>query len=614
MAKSALLDQRNHFHTERKIFVDGSELPNSVNLDSIEVHKEINRITIANLYFLVDKSFRSKEYKEAQEMDIAQMMIPGKTIEVKMGYKSESVSTIFKGIIIKVGIRIRGSEYTMYAVECADKAVKMTLDRRNKYFLKKKDHEIINAIIGTYGLDKEVKDTNYLHKEVVQYNCTDWDFIVSRAELNGRVVINDENKIKIKKLEEPMPPISLRITQTEDIIKANILVNGKSQLKKVKASSWDMQNQEIIFSESSEPGEGVLNAGDGETKGPKLANDFLSRDYEMHITGPVEKPFLKEWANAKLIKSRLSRVTGTIQVNGMSEVKPDTRIKIKNIGKSYDGEWYISRVSHDIREGHWITELTIGMPNEWFAEVKPNVNSNRAAAMLPGIDGLYNGVVKKIHDDPDGDYRILVDVPVIIESGDGIWARLANFYATNNSGDFFYPEVGDEVILGFLNGDPQYPIILGSMYSKKNVPPYEPNSDNDTKAIVSRDQLKIIFEEIKKNLIIETPGGRRITLSDEKSKILIEDPFDNTITMNSSGIKIKSARGKIEMNAFQDITMDSTTGNIKAKAMMDIKLEATMNVSISGMLQAEFKGTVSTSLGSSACPMTSVKGVIVMLN
>ena len=614
MSKSPLLDQEHHYHTERKIFIDGSEVPNTVNVNSIEIHKEINRISIATLYFLVDKSFRSQEYKEAQEKDIAQMIKPGKSVEVKMGYKTEAVTSIFKGIIIKIGIRIRSQEYTMYEVECADKAVKMTLDRRNKYFVKKKDHEIMNAIISQYGLEKEVKDTDYKHKEVVQYNCTDWDFIVTRAELNGRVVINDENKIKIKKLEEPMPPISLRITQSEDIIKANILVNGKSQLKKVKASSWDMQKQEIIFSESTEPGEGVLNAGDGEIKGPKLADEFLPRDFEMHITGPVEKPFLKEWANARLIKSRLSRVTGTIQVKGMSDVKPDTRIKIKNIGKSYDGEWYISRVSHDIREGHWITELTIGMPNEWFAEVKPNVNSNRAAAMLPGIDGLYNGVVKKIHDDPDGDYRILVDVPVIIESGDGIWARLANFYATNNSGDFFYPEIGDEVILGFLNGDPQYPIILGSLYSKKNVPPYEPNSDNDTKAIVSRDQLKIIFEEIKKNLIIETPGGRRITLSDENSKILIEDPFDNTITMNSDGIKMESARGKIDIKAFQDINIKSETGSISNKAMMDVKIDANMNVSISGMLQAEFKGTVSTSLGSASCPTTSLKGVIVMLN
>ncbi len=80
-----------------------------------------------------------------------------------MGYKTEAVTSIFKGIIIKIGIRIRSQEYTMYEVECADKAVKMTLDRRNKYFVKKKDDQIMNAIISQYGLQIGSEKTQNIH-------------------------------------------------------------------------------------------------------------------------------------------------------------------------------------------------------------------------------------------------------------------------------------------------------------------------------------------------------------------------------------------------------------------------------------------------------------------
>ena len=55
-----------------------------------------------------------------------------------------------------------------------------------------------------------------------------------------------------------------------------------------------------------------------------------------------------------------------------------------------------------------------------------------------------------MYEDPDSQFRILVSVPLFDPNGEGIWARLTNFYSTNGAGIFFLPEVGDEVVLGFL--------------------------------------------------------------------------------------------------------------------------------------------------------------------
>src|SRR4051812_26941895 len=86
-----------------------------------------------------------------------------------------------------------------------------------------------------------------------------------------------------------------------------------------------------------------------------------------------------------------------------------------------------------------------------------------ASGVNPGVSGLIVGTVKQIDQDPQGQNRVLVVAPLIDPQGDGVWARLANAYASNNAGISFMPEVGDDVVLGFLNDDPRLPIVLGSL-------------------------------------------------------------------------------------------------------------------------------------------------------
>ncbi len=112
------------------------------------------------------------------------------------------------------------------------------------------------------------------------------------------------------------------------------------------------------------------------------------------------------------------------------------------------------------------TIVKIGFEYNTLANTYLN-QKNKALGKVHALPGLHIGKVKKIDKDPDGEFRVLVDVPVIKESGDGIWARIVSPYSSKSIGFYFYPEVGDEVILGFLGNDPRYAIIVGSVYSKK---------------------------------------------------------------------------------------------------------------------------------------------------
>jgi len=96
--------------------------------------------------------------------------------------------------------------------------------------------------------------------------------------------------------------------------------------------------------------------------------------------------------------------------------------------------------------------------------------------------------------------------------------------------------------VGFLNNDPRFAIILGSVYSSKIKPPYPPDKDNSIKAIVTKNDLKLEFNDKEKIITIETPGGNKAILSDQEKSITLEDLSENKISMTKNGITIESPK------------------------------------------------------------------------
>jgi len=170
----------------------GKELPGKYGVKSIVVEKEVNRIPYARIVIL-DGSVPEQDFKLSNE----DLLIPGKEIEITAGYHSEE-ETIFKGVVVKHNIKIRnGSSYLI--VECRDKAVKMTLGRKSKYFYESTDSDVMEELIGNNGLTADVESTSNPHQEMVQYRSSDWDFMLTRAQANGKLCFVEDGTVKIAK-------------------------------------------------------------------------------------------------------------------------------------------------------------------------------------------------------------------------------------------------------------------------------------------------------------------------------------------------------------------------------------------------------------------------------
>jgi uncharacterized protein involved in type VI secretion and phage assembly len=167
--------------------------------------------------------------------------------------------------------------------------------------------------------------------------------------------------------------------------------------------------------------------------------------------------------------------------------------------------------------------------------------------------GVYPALVEDIVD-PDAMARIKISLPWCPDAGGemyAVWARLATMMAGNNRGSWFLPDEGDEVLVMFEAGDPQRPYIIGALWNGQDSPPESAEQSNNKKVLRSRNGVKITMDDAdgSENLILETPGGHTLTMTDGETAIRIEDSSGNTVRMETSGITVDANGTTIELNA-----------------------------------------------------------------
>ena len=216
-------------------------------------------------------------------------------------------------------------------------------------------------------------------------------------------------------------------------------------------------------------------------------------------------------------------------------------------------------------------------------------SDKQAASLLPGINGLQIGVVSQLENDPDGEDRILVKIPVINADDEGIWCRTALLDAGDNRGTFFRPEIGDEVIVGFINDDPRDGVVLGALHSSAKPAPVSATDDNHIKGIYTRSEMKLEFDDDKSSITLETPGGNKVLIDDDSGTIVLEDLNGNKIEMSSDGIVIESAAA-LELKATTDFKVEGV--NLTQKAQASFKAEGSAGAEISSSGQTVVKGSI----------------------
>jgi uncharacterized protein involved in type VI secretion and phage assembly len=253
--------------------------------------------------------------------------------------------------------------------------------------------------------------------------------------------------------------------------------------------------------------------------------------------------------------------------------------RVENMG-GLDGVYFVTGIHHriDARAGYTNTFKCI--PQD-IAFPRPKHSRQR-------ITNLQSAVVVD-NADPENQGRVAVRFPWLPDE-QTIWIRIANPYAGDSRGFYAIPEIGDEVLVGFQNGNPDRPVVIGSLYNAL-LPPEEsaPDPDNNRKMFCSRGGNKIVFHDddgSEKIEITTEVDKNTITLDMQAQTITIDSAAQVTLTSEKITLQAKDS---IELSADGDITLEAG-GKIEMKADQDLKMKG-MSVAAEGQTGLEVKST-----------------------
>jgi len=178
--------------------------------------------------------------------------------------------------------------------------------------------------------------------------------------------------------------------------------------------------------------------------------------------------------------------------------------------------------------------------------------------------------------------RVTVKFPWLNPDLSSSWARVVGVGAGVDRGMYWLPEINDEVLVAFEQGDISRPIVIGGLWNGEDAPPIPAstaisNGAVQQRVLVTRAGHKITLAEENPGFVrVETAGGHTLVLHDDDGKVEIKTAGNTILALddNSNKITIKGP-GDVEIEA-------GLNASIKANGNMEI--EASGNLTIKGAM------------------------------
>ncbi|MEY4764488.1 MAG: hypothetical protein RI907_1161 [Pseudomonadota bacterium] len=573
---------------EFTVEVGGTVVPRTHQLVSVSVVNTANHIASARLAYL-DGTASVSDFPLSNDS----LFAPGAEVVIKAGGGGQ-VDTLFTGIVVRQRLKVRDQSASQLVIECRHAAVKMSLHRHSANHLDQTDSDVITSLLNNAGLDAQVASTSLQHKHLVQYDTTDWDFVVTRAQANGHLVLTrgtDIHTVKPKASGQAVATLQYGSTLQE----FDGEIDARAQTQAVQTLTWSAADQAVHTLDGAAPGY----TAPGNFTPDELASAMGQSVVELrHAMLADDEATLA--ADARFAIARLNQVNGRARCDGLGQVQPGDVVELAGVGDRFNGEVLVTGVRHemDLVQG-WRTHIHFGsVPVD--PERVARLQASRTPSLLAPVHGLQIGVVTD-NEDPDNEFRVRVKLPLVDDS-DGVWARVASPDAGKDRGLVVRPEIGDEVVLGFLDDDPRHAVILGMLHSSARPAPIAGSNDNHEKGFTSRSGMKLHFNDEKSILTLCTPGGHSLVLDDDQASVTLTDSHGNKLTLNDKGISVESI-DQLNFKVTGDTTYDHT-GSLTVKTGTACTVEAGTQLTLKGSAGAELNSSGS----------TTVKGSLVMIN
>ena len=444
------------------------------------------------------------------------------------------------------------------------------------------DSDIVKKIASEAGLSAKISAISLLavkYKYVMQYNQNDWDFLWTRANQLGYQVYVEGKTLHFCPAGDSRSKSAPTVLEFGgNLTRFEPRVAAMGQITQTEAYGWDPSQKKNVSSTTiaSLSLSGTATAANLIPANAQMKAAYSSKAVDTVIEpGVSSTPQAKAYADAAFLRASSSFMQAYGELDeGDPFLVAGSTVVINGLGIRFTGKYYVTEAHHVFRNGAFRTSfyVTGGVPNTFRSLILGPEKEHQ----LNRIGGVVTGIVTS-NNDPEKLGRVQVKYPWLPKmSGaelSSCWARLTFVGGGADRGIVFLPEVNDEVLLAFENGDMSSPFVLGVLYNAKDKPAKGIGEliDAGTKkinerVIVSRSGHKIVFDD--------SSGKEKITIQDKTGKNKIE--IDST----KNEFKIIS-EGKLDLQSKGDLTL-TTEGKLTLKSKQDLSAESDAKVSIKG--------------------------------
>jgi len=502
-----------------------------------------------------------------------------------------------------------------------DPAHRLFRGRRTETYTQVTASDVAKKVAQRAGLSLGTMDaTKTVFDHVSQGGVSDWDFLNSLAREIGHEVAVKDGKFEFR---APRPadeapatasPSSeaLLLRQGTDLIRFRAVVTSAGQVKEVEVRGWDVTQKKALV------GRAPASTKAAELTGAGVAPADLAKVFGDPIYVATDTPFRSQAevdAVAAAIAEQIGGASAEFEgvAHGNPKIKAGTAIAIDNLGAPFDGKYVVTTSRHTYHQstGYSTHFAVTGRQNRslhGLASGGANGGGPMAAGSQLGV------VIAQVSDvrDPEHLGRVKLTFPWLSDDYVSDWARTVQPGAGKDRGYYVLPEVGDEVLVTFEQGDIRRPYVLGGLFNGIDTPKPGPIDDVDSgsgminrRSVVSRrgHRIDLLDEDGKTEGLSLTTGDDKLRFVMDATGTAVTLHSDGTILIEAkNGITVDAGTGSlalkgkdISLTATSGITADGGSGSVSMKAGTEISMTG-VTAKLNGSGQAEVSGGATTTI------------------
>ncbi len=511
----------------------------------------------------------------------------GELIEVEASPVTDGDNVVlFRGAIHAIDVDF-GPDGQIVAVYAYDESFVLAQHRYSQSFNDVTVADVIGEIAERVGLSVGTLDVDTtVRSHLALVNETPRDFIWRHAAEVGAFVRCEDGEIHVlvptPAADAPEPGDfesrdPLQLVPGHNVIRLNLHTSTSRQVAKVECRGWDPVDKIALVAR--------VNGGSDLIDVEPAPADVGERWGTPVLIEP--SPVWREQTQCDRQAAALGGMIATQQRRAEGEaighpaLEAGAVVSIGPLGP-LDGRYLLTHTRHLFDTDGYVTEFRCsGLADLSLAALVES-------PPLQQLSGLYPALVADIAD-PESLARVRLALPWLDEAFETDWARVAQIGAGEDRGLLWFPEVDDEVVVAFVDGDPNTPIVLGGLYNGVDTAPLGTFVDPDAGTVVRRGIRTRSGHQI---VLIDTEGEEaiEITSGDEKTSIVL-DQGNGEIAIKSDGqIQIISDR-KLKMKAGGDVAI-SARGALSLKSVGDASIESDANLELIAGGQVNVSGAV----------------------